>query len=376
MKESITRVGIDAHKKSHQVAIRYWGSEDLVELTVVNEPGALRRFVKRVLRESEVPVEMCYEAGPCGFSLKRQLEGYGAKCFVVAPSLIPVKPGERVKTNRRDAKKLVNLFEGGLLTMIAEPNEGEEAVRDLCRCREAVQKDLVRMKHRLEKFLMRRAMYYKQGEQWTERHWNWLKGLRFENAVDRVVFEQYLSQVEQQKERLKVLDQAMQDVSEEEPYRRPVGWLKCFHGIDTVTALSLVAELYGIERFESARELMAYLGLVISEQSSGDQRSRGGITKAGNRRVRRLLVECAWQYARGYGSPSKAVLARRKGQPQWVIEIAEKAQRRLTRRYWRLVQRGKEKKVAVVAVARELAGFLWSVLHAGVGLVEELKVAD
>jgi len=376
MKESITRVGIDAHKKEHQVAIRYAGSEEIVQMTIANEPRALRRFVKRVLRESEGPVEMCYEAGQCGFSLKRQIEKYGAKCGVAAPSLIPVKPGERIKTNRRDAKKLVTLLEAGLLTMVAEPSEEEEAVRDLCRCRESVQKDLVRMKHRLEKFATRRAMYYLEGKQWTEKHWRWLRGLRFENEVDRTVFEQYMSQVEQHEERLKVLDQELEAVSRREPYATPVGWLKCFHGIDTVTGLSLVAELYGIERFQSARELMAYLGLVISEASSGESRSQGGITKAGNRRVRRLLVECAWQYTRGWGRDGKAVVARREGQPQWVIRIAEKAHKRLWRRYWRLVNRGKNKKVAVVAVAREFAGFIWSVLHAQVGLVEELKAAD
>lgn len=363
MRENITRVGMDAHKREHQVAIRFAGREKVVEMRIRNDGESVRRFVKKVVKQSDGAVEICYEAGPCGFHLKRQIESHGAKCEVVAPSLIPVKPGEHIKTDRRDAKKLLELYEANILTMIQEPTESEEAVRDLCRCREAIQKDLQRMKHRLNKFLLRHGVYYKDGRMWTQKHMCWLRGIKFENPHLERTFEEYFSQVDEQIERLKRMDQELEEAAQTEPYRKPVAWLKCLKGVQTVTALSLVAELYSIERFESARELMAYLGLTVCEDSSGESRRQGGITKAGNRRVRRLLVECAWNYTRGGPIASKTLRVRREGQPEWVIKIGETAQKRLYWRYQRFVNKGKSKKLAVVAVARELAGFVWAVLH-------------
>jgi len=270
----------------------------------------------------------------------------------------------------------MSFFEAGLLTEVHAPSKAEEAVRDLCRCREAVKKDLGRMRHRLLKFALRHGFHYTHGKNhWTKRHMQWLRGLKFEDVISQTVFLEYLSQVEDQSERLEALDRKLEEVSREEPYKTPVGWLRCFHGIDVVTGLSLVAELYAIERFHSARQLMSYLGLTPGEHSSGEREQHGGITKAGNGRVRRLLVEAGWQYRRS-GVAGQTLKKRREGQPEWVIRIAKKAHKRLHKRYWRLTNQGKTPNEAVVSVARELTGFIWGVLHAGVELAEEGVMVD
>jgi len=375
MEDSITWVGVDAHKKEHRVAVRVVGSDDIEEWTIGNESREIERIFKRLVKRNSGEVRVCYEAGVCGFALQRKIESCGAKCSVIAPSLVPVRPGVRVKTDRRDARKLLELFQAGLLTEIEPPNEQDESLRDLCRCREAVQKDLGRMRHRLLKFLSRRGIYYKHGRNWTKGHMSWLAGVKFENYLDQRVFKEYLSQILEQGDRLKELDALLKEVSEEEPYAMPVGWLRCFHGIDTVTAISLVAELYSIERFNSAPELMAYLGLTPSQDSSGEHERYGPITKTGNRRVRRLLVEAAWQYHRS-SVAGKTLNARRAGQPDWAIRIAKKAHRRLNHRYWRLIRKGKTPNKVVVSVARELAGFIWAVLHTQAEVVEWDVAAD
>jgi transposase len=375
MQESITWVGLDAHKKEHHVAMRPCGQEEVLEWTIKNEGRAIRRMVRKIVKHSEGDARVCYEAGPCGFALQRQIEACGVKCVVVAPSLIPVKPGERVKTDRRDARKLLELFEAGLLTTVCVPNEEEESVRDLCRCREAAKKDLVRMRHRLGKFLLRRGFCYRDGRQWTKRHLTWIRTLKFDIGVDQRVFTEYLSQVLEQEQRVEELEKMLEEVSQQEPYKTPVSWLRCFHGIDTVTAINLVAEIYTIERFQTARQLMAYLGLTPGQHSSGERERRGRITKTGNSRVRRLLVEAAWQYQRS-GVEGPTLKRRREGQPKWVIRIAKKAHKRLNRRYWRLVRQGKLPNKAVISVARELAGFIWGVLHTQAEVAQQLQVAD
>lgn len=363
MRENITYVGMDTHKKEHLVAMVLPGTEEIERWSVLNQAAAIRKLVKRVQKQAPGPIEFCYEAGPCGFDLMRQIEAQGVKCKVIAPSMTPRKPGERVRTDRRDARKLVEYQRSGMLTEVHPPNEQEEAIRDLCRCRETVREDLLRAKQRLLKFLLRNGRLWGPGTHWTQKHFQWLSALRFEQKNQEFVFTEYLSEVRHHQRRLAVLDRELEKIAQEEPYREAVGVLRCFQGIDTVSALVIVSELFGFERFEHPRQLMSFLGLIPSEDSSGEKRRQGGITKTGNRRVRRILIETAWHY-RHRPNPGKPLRRRRQGQPEWAIQQADQAWKRLYRRYWRLEQRGKGSAKTVVAIARELAGFLWSVLHA------------
>jgi transposase len=307
-------------------------------------------------------LQCVYEAGPCGYTLQRQLLKEGIATDVVAPSLIPVKPGERIKTDRRDARKLAAAARAQMLTAVRPPTEDEEAVRDLCRCREDAREDLTRARHRLNKFLMRRGFVYRVGKNWTQRHRQWLRSLKFEDVATRTVFEDYLI-VEQGEERIRSLESRLEEIAQEDPYRERVGWLCCFRGIKTVTAMTILAELHDFRRFDDPRRLMSYLGLVPSEHSSGERTRRGAITKAGNSHVRRVLVEAAWHY-RHRPSVGATLRRRREGQPREVIAVADRAQRRLYRRFHRLVlASGKPSQKAIVAVARELVGFLWAALY-------------
>jgi transposase len=242
------------------------------------------------------------------------------------------------------------------------PSEQEEAVRDLCRGREDARADLLRCRHRLGKMLLRRGILWEGGKKaWTEAHRRWLRTLPFEHEADKAVFEDYLLGIEQLEARLKTLDAKLDDLAQKEPYREPVGWLRCLRGIDTLTAMTIVAELHDFRRFQSPRHLMAYLGLVPSEFSSGQQRHQGGITKAGNSHVRRILVEASWHYRHGV-HVGQALQKRREGQPGRVIAVADRAIQRLHRRFWKLSLSGKPAGKVIIAVARELAGFIWAVL--------------
>ena len=292
----------------------------------------------------------------------RELEDAGLECIVVAPALIPVKPGDRIKTDRRDARKLAELLRAGLLTEVHAPTAEQEAVRDLSRAREAVKRDQIRMRHRLSKFLLRRGVRWTRGRKaWTQTHLEWLRGRRLEYAADQAILDDHLLGLEQIESRLTAFDAKLEAVADEAPYREPVGWLRCFRGIDTLTALALVAELHDWRRFASPRALMAYLGLVPSESSSGGKERRGAITRAGNVRLRRLLVEAAWHYRHRPGV-SYRLRERRAGQPARVIAIADRAQHRLHARYTRLQARGKTHNKIIVAVGRELVGFLWAAM--------------
>jgi transposase len=375
MDERSTHVGLDVHKKQIVVALLRPGSSEAVEWKIANEPRALRRLARRIQREASGEAICVYEAGPCGYTPQRQLEAHGLRVQVVAPSLIPRKPGERIKTDRRDARKLASLSQAGLLTEVCPPSREEEAVRDMCRCREAARQDLTRARHRLSKLLLRQGRIYRTGRNWTQAHRRWLRGLSFERTALRITFEHYLLAIEQLEERLRALEAELEAIAGEEPYREPVGWLRCFRGIDTVSALTIVAELHDFRRFESPRRLMAYLGLVPGERSSGERTQRGGITKAGNRHVRRVLVEAAWHY-RHRPAVGKALRQRRQGQPGRVIALADQAQVRLHRRFYRLVLNNhKPTQKAVVAVARELVGFLWATLYLNLEIEPEQKAA-
>jgi transposase len=355
---------MDAHKKSINVAVLLPGNTKPVEWQVANEPAAVRRLAKKLVREAPGEVRCCYEAGPCGYALQRELESAAVTCEVVAPSLIPVKPGDRIKTDRRDARKLAELQRAGMLTVVHPPTADEESVRDLCRCREAAQRDLHRARQRMGKFLLRRGLVYRGGKSaWGKAHRQWLHSLTFESVAAKAAFGDYLLALVQLEERHLTLKARLADVAQQDPYREPVSWLRCFRGVDTVTATTLVAELHDFRRFRSARELMAYLGLVPSEYSSGDKERRSGITRAGNMHARRMMVEAAWHY-RHRTKTGSTLRQRREGQPEAVIALAERAQERLGRRYRYLIERGKPTPKVVVAIARELTGFLWGALQA------------
>jgi transposase len=361
VKQVTTYVGIDAHKKDLFVAMLIGTQPTPLTWTVPNEPTAVRRLVRKLEREAPGAVRVFYEAGPCGYALQRQVTTSRVTCEVIAPALIPRKPGERVKTNRRDARKLVELGRAGLLTAVQPPTPEEEAVRDLARARDDAREDLQRCRHRLGKLLLRRGRHF-SGRNWTRAHRQWIDGLTWTQAAERAVVDDYLLAIDHTEARLVELDARLAEIAEHEPYREAVGWLRCFRGIDTLTAMLILAELHDFRRFASAPALMAYLGLVPGENSSGEKHRRGRITRTGNALVRRLLVETAWHYQHR-PSVGVALTRRRKGQPGRVIAIADKAQQRLCRRFRKLAAEHKPAPKIAVAIARELAGFLWAALQ-------------
>lgn len=361
--KDIMAVGLDAHAKQINVAVLPPGSCEVSEQwQISHEERSLRRLAKRLLKMNDGGVRAVYEAGPCGFALQRTLQALGVDCVVVAPSLIPVKPGERVKTDRRDARKLATLLQAGLLTEVHPPNEQEEALRDLMRAREDAKKDLLSARHRLSKMLLRHGLRFTETKNWTKKHRAWLKSLRFEEAYAQQAFDNYLLSTEQIEERVQELDGHIEVAAATGAYAEQVGWLRCLRGVDTVTAMTILAELHDFRRFQHPRDLMAYLGLTPSEYSSGSRVKRGSITKAGNSHVRRVLVEAAWSY-RHRPAVSALLRKRRAGQPTAVLAIADRAQHRLHKRYYRLKEgHNKPHNVVTVALARELVGFIWAVL--------------
>jgi transposase len=361
MGEVITYVGIDAHKKDLFVAMLIGRQQTPVTWQLANEPKGVRRLVRKLERETPGPVEVFYEAGPCGYALQRQMTTARVNCAVVAPALIPRKPGERVKTNRRDARKLVELGRAGLLTAVQPPTPEDEAVRDLARARDDAREDLHRCRHRLSKLLLRRGLHF-SGRNWTRPHRAWIDSLNWTHIAERAVVDDYLLAIDHTEARLRALDARLTEIAERAPYQEPVGWLRCFRGIDTLTAILILAELHDFRRFGSAPALMAYLGLVPGEDSSGEKQRRGRITRTGNALVRRLLVEVAWHYQHRPGV-GIALARRRHGQPGRVIAIADKAQQRLCRRFRKLAAEHKPPPKIAVAIARELAGFLWAALQ-------------
>lgn len=362
MSDYSTYVAMDTHKKEHRVAVLHRQTGALQEFTVKNTVGDITKMVKRIRKDSVGQVRFCYEAGVCGFVLKRRIEGLGCLCSVIAPSLVPIKPGERIKTDRRDAKKLLGQLVAGQLTEVYAPEPHEEAARELTRLRQTAHENLKRIRHQVVKLLTRHGYLYTQGRHWTARHLAWLRSLEFDLADLQEVFDSYFTELQHCMQRLTALDKQVERLAQREPYREMVGLLRCFRGIDTLTAITLLTELFGWGRFESPRALMAYLGLVPSEHSSGERRRPGAITKTGNQRVRRLLVEGGWHY-RHRPWVSRELKRRRQDQPPWAINLADQAMLRLYQRYWRLLERGKVPNQVVVAVARELAGFVWAVLR-------------
>jgi transposase len=291
---AITHVALDDSKRVIVAGILRpeAAQPDLREIP--NDARHLRRLFERLL--SAGPVHACYEAGVSGYDLYRQLTALGVHCVVIAPALTPRRPGERVKTDRRDAAKLVRLFRAGELTAIHVPTEPEEAVRDLTRCRDDVRADVVRWRHRVLKLLARHGRVYQAGKNWSQAHWHWIRAQRFGEPALARTLDASLDALEQALRRRAELDRAIETLADEPAYRTAIGALRCFRGINTLSAMILVAEIVDFQRFRRPRALMGYLGLVPSEYSSGDRHRRGALTKAGNTHARRVLVEAAWHY--------------------------------------------------------------------------------
>jgi len=366
MTRNITFVGMDVHKAMIQVAMLVPGTTAPVEWELENRATAVAKLARRLKAEAgDGDVVACYEAGPCGFALMRQLTSLGVACQVIAPALIPKQAGNRVKTDKRDARMLASLFRAGLLTEVHPPTPEQEAVRDLCRARDDARDDRLRARHRLGKFLLRHGLAY-DGRSWTRAHRRWLETVRFEHPAAQATLEDYVRTTDAADERIKTLDEKIADFAKTDTYRVAVGVLRCFRGIDVSSAMIFLTELGDVARFETPRKLMAYLGLTPSEYSSGGKEKRGGITKTGNAYVRRILVEAAWHY-RHPPRTSHGLRERRRGQPDRAISVADKCQARLHRRFRRLTTNGKTKNKTVVAVARELSGFLWAALMAHQG---------
>jgi transposase len=348
-----TAVGLDVHARSAWAATLDCVTGELRSQRVPAGAEQITAWVQGL----PAPVRVAYEAGPTGFGLARALEAVGIGCMVVAPSKLERAPGDRVKTDRRDAERLARRLRGGDLVAVRVPTEDEEAARDLVRAREDARGDLMRARHRLSKLLLRQGLVWEAGA-WTRRHELWLRSLHFERRGVQLAFDEAFTTVLSVHARRDRLDAAIVEMATEPAWREPVGRLCCLRGVGVLTAFALTVEIGDWHRFGGST-IGSYLGLVPSEDSSGQRRRQGSITKTGNTHARRLLIEASWHHRRPY-RPSRELIRRRQDQPVAVRDRAERANRRLHQRWVAFDTRNKRSTVACVAVARELAGWCWS----------------
>jgi transposase len=359
--DSAVFVGLDTSKKTTSVAVAEDGRQGEVRFVgdIENTPEAVRRFVTKLAGKHR-RLAFCYEAGPTGYGLYRQITALGHECAVIAPSLIPKRPGERVKTNRRDAVTLARLHRAGELTRIWVPDPDHEAVRELVRAREAAMEDLRQKRQHLQSFLLRHGRIFSGRKPWTRAHARWLAELAFEHPAQYLVLREYRQAIADAETRLERLTTQVAEIAAAWSMAPVVAAYQALRGVALLTAVTFVAEIGDVRRFESPRQLMAYLGLVPSECSTGQRVRRGSITKAGNPRARRVLIEGAWTY-RFPARLSRLLQERQAGLPKIVREIAWKAQVRLCGRYRKLMAAGKRQTVVTTAIAREMAAFLWAI---------------
>ena len=359
-------LGLDVHKEWILLAVAESGRNGPVQDlgAISNDLHALEKLLARLHKRygGDVRICACYEAGPCGFGITRRLRQLGVECAVVAPSLTPTRAGDRLKTDKRDARKLARLLRAGELTAIYIPEPTDEAIRDLCRARSDAVDDRRRSRHRLKAFLLRHAYRYQGKSAWSAAHERYLRELVLPHAAMKVILEEYLISVQLASERIARCEAAMRDLLQSWRLEPAVRALMAMKGFQTVAAMILVSEMGVIARFSHPRQLMAYLGLVPSERSSSDKRRQGAITKCGNAHARWLLVECAQHYVSA-PKVSKELSRRQEGQPREVRALSWKAQNRLHRRFSRLCARRLPRNKALVAVARELCGFIWELLR-------------
>ncbi len=352
-------VGIDLHKDTATLAVLAEDAPQCSEVqTLPNDPARIRRFLQRVSRRG--PIRACYEAGSCGYVLCRDLRSWGYECEVIAPSLIPRRTGDRVKTDRRDAEKLARLHRAAELTPVHVPSVEEERVRSLIRARWALTREILASRHYVLKLLLSRGQRFEGGKNWSQAFWTWLRAIHLPDE-DGLTLGIYIELLEMKLAMRERIDDRLTVIATKPAWKDAVARLRCLRGIETLSALTLACEIADPKRFASARHLMAYLGLSVSEYSSGSSERRGGITKAGNSHCRHVLVEAAWHY-RHPPRCSKLLLDRMEGQPEAVRLHALRAQRRLHHRFEALELRMASAK-AVVAVARELVGFVWAMLR-------------
>jgi transposase len=354
-------VGLDVHKES--IAVAYVAKDHDAEVIYLGSIGTRQADIDQVVRKLQAKAKhlvFVYEAGPCGYWLYRYLTKKGYVCWVVAPSLIPKKAGDRVKTDRRDAVQLARLMRSGDLTPVYVPTVEDEAIRDLSRAREDAMCDLKAAKFRLKAFLLRHDIRYTGQATWGPAHLRWLSEVVCPTPAQQIVFQEYIRAVNEHTERLQRLEQELQEQVKSWRLHPVVEALQALRGVQFTVAVTTVAELGDLTRFDNPRELMKFLGLIPSEYSSGERRRQGSITKAGNTHARRVLVESAWAY-RYPAKVSRHLQLRLETQPKTIQDISWKAQLRLCKRYRRLMARGKHANQVVVAIARELVGFMWAI---------------
>jgi transposase len=361
MKNKVRFLGLDVHAETIAVAVAEPDGEVRSLGTIANRAESIRKLVKKL-----GPVEQlkaCYEAGPTGYVLYWQLAELGVACEVIAPTLVPMKAGDRVKTDRRDAERLARSYRSGDLTAVWVPDEGSESLRDLVRAREAAKQDQLRARHRLAKFLLRMGRRPAVGmKAWTAPYMAWVRQVHFAQVAREATMLDYLHEVDHMSERVRRLEQAITEAVKlaAPAVQEVVKGLQALRGVAEISAVTIVAELGSITRFDTPRQLMGYSGAVPSENSSGKRTRRGSITKTGNAHLRRIVIEAAWSYRLRPGI-GPALRKRQEGVPEPIKEIAWKAQVRLTKRYARLAGAGKDQRKIVTAVGRELLGFIWAI---------------
>jgi transposase len=353
-------VGLDVHKATIAVAVvRGLRSQAQYFGEIANTPAEIKKLVKRLSPEGEV-MNFCYEAGGCGYEVYYQLKKLGQECDVVAPSLIPRKAGERIKTDRRDAMMLAKLHSSGDLTAVWVPDKEQEAMRDLSRAREDMMQMQTKARQRLGAFLLRHGKVFEGKSRWTQAHWRWMETITFETAMQQIVLQEYIEAAKDLERRVLGLEGQIRLAMTGWNLEPVVKALMALRGVSLITAVATIAELGDLTRFDTPKELMAYLGLVPSEHSSGGNKRQGAITKTGNGHVRRMLVESAWNY-RFPARKTRDIQKRAEQTSEPVQAIAWEGQKRLCARYQKLINAGKVKQQVTTAVARELTGFIWAI---------------